>query len=541
MVQIQPSISGPIPRYVLMAALLLTEVAAMRAERFYPDDPILSFPKPVAVQKLPSRKTGGLYDFIKQSFSTQSHPAVPARAVNTLGDVPDSEWFTNRHGARRMSRQELQHGPGVDAPPVPPFTVIGVKTEGITPGFQMSDAKGRLYFVKPDPVSNPEMATAADVIGARFFYALGYYTPQNYLVYLRRSDLKVSPRATVDGLGGKKRPMLERDLDDILRIVPRRKDGMYRMMASRSAEGEPIGPFRYEGTRSDDPNDTIPHQDRRDLRGLHVFCAWLNHTDAKSLNSLDTLVEEGGVRFVRHYLIDFGAILGSDSDMAKNARFGNGYIIPKAGHGLTRIVALGMDVRSWESANYGSLNAVGRFESHVFDPEKWKSNYPNPAFLRRLTDDEYWAAKQVMAFTDEDIRAIVETGEYSDPHAVEYITRALIERRNKIGRTYFSKVLPLDNFAVSAGALAFDDLAVKHGFTHARSYRAAWFRFDNKGEQLTPIQSAGSLQLPAEALAADEGAYYAVRIQSDDPRKTVTVYLRKRSGVFKVAGAERTW
>lgn len=49
------------------------------------------------------------------------------------------------------------------------------------------------------------------------------------------------------------------------------------------------------------------------------------------------------------------------------------------------------------------------------------------------------------------------------------------------------------------------------------------------------------LQLPDEALAADEGAYYAVRIQSDDARKTVTVYLRNRSGVFKVAGAERTW
>jgi hypothetical protein len=524
-----------------MAALLLTEVGALRAERFYPDDPILSFPKPVAVQKLPRRKTGELYDFIKQSFSTQSHPAVPARAVNTLGDVPDSEWFTNRHGARRMSRQELQHGPRVDAPPVPPFTVIGAKTEGITPGFRMNDAKGRLYFVKPDPITNPEMATAADVIGARFFYALGYYTPQNYLVYLRRPDLKVSPRATVDGLGGKKRPMLERDLDDILRIVPRRKDGMYRMMASLSVEGEPIGPFRYEGTRSDDPNDTTPHEDRRDLRGLHVFCAWLNHTDAKSLNSLDTLVEEGGVRFVRHYLIDFGAILGSDSDMPKNARFGNEYVIPKAGHGLTRIVALGMDVRAWESASYGSLKAVGRFESQVFDPEKWKSNYPNPAFLRRLPDDEYWAAKQVMAFTDEDIRAIVETGEYSDPHAVEYITRALIERRDKIARTYFSKVLPLDNFALSAGALAFDDLAVKRGFTPARPYRAAWFRFDNKAEQLTPIQSAGSLQLPDEALAADDAVYYAVRIQSDDPRKTVTVYLRKRSGVFKVAGVERTW
>jgi len=354
---------------------------------------------------------------------------------------------------------------------LPPFIVDGAKTEGITPGFRVTDAKGRLYLVKPDPIDNPEMATAADVIGARFFYALGYYTPQNYLVYLARADLKVRPGATIDGLGGKKRPMLERDLDDMLRLAPRRKDGWYRMMASRTMEGELIGPFRYEGTRPDDPNDTIPHQDRRDLRGLRVFCAWLNHTDSKSINSLDTIVEEGGVRFVRHYLIDFGAILGSDSDMPKNARFGNEYIIPKAGHALTRMVALGLDVMSWESASYGHLKVVGRLESRVFDPEKWKSNYPNPAFLRHLSDDEYWAAKQVMAFTDEDIRAVVETGDYSDPRAVEYITRVLIERRDKIGRTYFSKLLPLDNFTVSGGAVSFDDLAVKHGLTQARPYR----------------------------------------------------------------------
>ncbi len=524
-----------------MTALILTAVAAVGAEKFYPDDPIQSFPKPVPVQKLPHRKTDALYDFIKQSFASQVPLKLPARGVNTLGDVPDSGWFTNRHGIHRMSRQELQRGSGAEAPPLPPFIVDGAKTEGITPGFRMTDLKGRQYFVKPDPIDNSEMATAADVIGARFFYALGYYTPQNYLVYVTRPDLKVRPGATIDGLSGKKRPMLERDLDDMLRLVRRRKDGWYRMMASRAIGGELIGPFRYEGTRSDDPNDTIPHQERRDLRGLRVFCAWLNHTDSKSLNSMDAVVEEGGVRFVRHYLIDFGAILGSDSDMRKNARFGNEYIIPKAGQALPRMLALGLDVRPWESADYGQLKGVGRFESRVFDPEKWKPNYPNPAFLRCLPDDEYWAAKQVMTFSDDDIRAIVETGDYSDPRTVEYVARALIERRDKIGRTYFSKVLPLDNFAVDTTALTFDDLAVKYGFTKARSFQATWFRFDNKEDRLTPIQSARSFQLPDEAIRVDNNAYCAVRIQGDDPYKTVMIYLRKESGGFKAVGAERTW
>lgn len=521
--------------------MLLTAVGATGTDKYYPDDPIKSLPKPVAVQQLQPRKTGALYDFLKQSFSRHAPPELPARDANTLGDVPDSEWYTNRHGARRMSRQELQQGPGLEAPPAPPFTVIGLKTEGITRGFKMNDAKGRLYHVKPDPIGNFEMATAADVIGSRFFYALGYYTPQNYLVYLKRSDLKVSPGATVDGLGGRKRPMFERDLDDVLRIVPRRNDGMYRMIASRSLEGEPIGPFRYEGTRSDDPNDTIPHQDRRELRGLHVFCAWLNHTDVKSINSLDTVVEEGGIHFVRHYLIDFGAILGSDSDMPKNARFGNEYIIPKAGQALTRIVALGLDIRPWESASYGHLKAVGQFESRVFDPEKWKSNYPNPAFLRRLPDDEYWAAKHVMAFTNEDIRAIVETGDYSDPAVVEYLTQALIERRDKIGKVYFSKVLPLDHFAVKDDRLVFDDLAVTYHLLSAREYAVQWSAFDNHTETKTPLTGQTSFALPRQMQSAAEGAYFAADINGHEPQKTLTVYLRRKGAQMEVVGIERTW
>ena len=63
-----------------------------------------------------------------------------------------------------------------------------------------------------------------------------------------------------------------------------------------------------------------------------------------------------------------------------------------------------------------------------------------------MPDDAFWAARQVMAFTDDEIRAIVRTGQYSQP-AEDWITATLIERRNRIGRTFFTKVLPLDHFA----------------------------------------------------------------------------------------------
>lgn len=506
--------------------------------RFYPDDPVAHAPQPRPAGDLPERKTDALFDFVYQSFSPPAVKTGPSLGVNTMGEVLDSEWFTNRHARHRMSIEELKRGPVTQEPPQPPFTVVGAKTDGITPGFRMKDGRGRLFFVKPDPVTNPEMATAADVIGSKFFYAIGYNTPENYLFFASPEELKLGKEATVTGASGRKRSMSQRDLNSVLRKAPRRKDGKIRFMGSLAVPGKPIGPFRYTGTRSDDPNDYIPHEQRRDLRGLAVICAWLNHTDAKSVNSLDSLVEDSGVKYVRHFLIDFGAILGSDSDMPKNARFGNAYIIPETGPALRDMADLGLGVTEWEKAKYPKMREVGRFESKIFDPEKWVPNYPNPAFLQRQPGDEYWGAKQVMAFTDQDIRAIVETGEYQDPQATEYVTATLKARRDKIGRAYFEKVFPLEDFQVEGGGLRFTDLAVKYGFAPKRSYDVQWSSYDNQTQQSTPMLGAAGAVIPASWSA--DGSYAAARISLPSaPAKGVTVYLRRRGGTVQVVGIDR--
>jgi hypothetical protein len=87
--------------------------------------------------------------------------------------------------------------------------------------------------------------------------------------------------------------------------------------------------------------------------------------------------------------------------------------------------------------------------------------------MEMTNQDAYWGAKIVMSFTPDDIRAIVKKGEYSDPAVEKYIADVLIERRDKIGRYWFSKVNPLDRFAIEqkdgATALRFDDLGVESG------------------------------------------------------------------------------
>jgi len=529
----------------LPVALLLSLETS--AQKFYPDDPIWQEPQPVSVKKPLARKLSEYYDFFWHLFATPGErqpkgKPVRAQNVNTMDEVPDGAWYVNRHGRRPMSLEELVRGPGNSNAPVMsgPWKVVKSKTEGVTPGFTIEDSGGTRYMLKVDPLGYPEMATAADVIGAKFFHALGYHVPENYVVYFSRSGLKVDPQSVLVDVYGKKRRMNERDVDEVLLRVPRDSQGRYRAVASRYLKGRDIGPFRFHGMRKDDPNDTLPHEHRRELRGLSVFCAWLSHNDIKSLNDMDALVEEGGISFIRHYLIDFGAMLGSESFTAKSPRAGNEYFYD-ARPAFLQILTLGLYVPGWAWAYFPDLPSVGRFESKVFEPEKWKPNYPNPAFLNRLPDDTFWAAKQVMAFRDQEIRALVATGEYSDPQAVDWLTRCLIARRDKIGRTYFAQVLPLDRFRVSTQRLEFDDLAVKYGFAAPRDYAVQWSRFDNRTQQKTVLPGHTGHTLPDAVTQATPGEYFCAEIRGAEAGKTVAVYLRRHNTGVEVIGTERSW
>src|SRR4029079_8059358 len=159
----------------LIAALVagLGIFAVGQNPKFFPDDPIHVMPAPVSIQTPSKRDINPIYDFLVKARNGGPQLQIPAGAINTLGEVPDSEWVTNRHGRRRLTPEELQVGPGRAVPELP-FKVTSSKADGVTPGFRMEDAKGRRYFAKLDPVGHCELGTAADVIGTKFFHAIGY-------------------------------------------------------------------------------------------------------------------------------------------------------------------------------------------------------------------------------------------------------------------------------------------------------------------------------------------------------------------------------
>jgi hypothetical protein len=78
------------------------------------------------------------------------------------------------------------------------------------------------------------------------------------------------------------------------------------------------------------------------------------------------------------------------------------------------------------------MPSVGFVESRMFDPAGWRPDYPNPAFDERTERDIRWGARIVAGFTDDHIRAAVAAAHYADPRAAEYISRVLIERRDKL-------------------------------------------------------------------------------------------------------------
>jgi len=387
--------------------------------------------------------------------------------INCYDEVPNSSWFTNRHGLTPMSTEKIALGsartPGPDTSGT--WLVFRPKVGGKTPGFWIEDARGDEYIIKFDPEGYPELSTGAAAVGSRFFYACGYNVPQETIVYWRPETLRIKDGATIKDASGEKRPLTQADLDAILAQVHHEPDGRIRSLASLSL-GDVKGPFSYSGRRKDDPNDWCRHEHRRELRGLYVIGSLVNHYDLKDHNSLDVFEQEGDRHFLRHYLIDFGSVMGADGDGPKPPikGYANFFDLRDAGVSL---VTLGVKTWAWEYAKPFKYPSIGYFESELFQPDKFDPIYPNPAFENMTDRDAYWGAEIVMAFRDEDLLALVKTGQYSNPEAEAYLLKTLIERRDKIGRFWFGKVNPLDNFETTyyrqALGVSFEDLAVKYG------------------------------------------------------------------------------
>lgn len=416
------------------------------------------------------------------------YPARQADNVNALDEVPNSSWFLNRHHLRRMTPGALAAGPLMQQPDAGPWMIVAGKLEGKAPGFTIRDGKGDRYLVKFDARGAYEVATSAEVISTRIYHAAGYNVPPNAIVKFKPDVLRIGSEATVRGADGRERPMGDDDLDAILDQVEVGEDGSIRAVASKFLDGVPIGVFDFHDRRKDDANDRVDHQHRRELRGLRVLAAWLGDTDRRAANTLNVWMETSpGLGYVKHFLIDMGATLGSGTLGPTTPKSGHEYFVDPR-EVVKSLLSFGLYRKAWEEPVPMPFPEVGYFESETFHPTRWDPNYPNPAFLRCTNRDGYWGAKIVAAFTDADLEAIVRAAAFRREGAAAEMVRVLSERRSRTVRYWFARSCPADRFRIVGSRLVFVDLAEESGAPtrgYAVTFRDAAGRAIGRGERMT--------------------------------------------------------
>jgi len=530
-------------------AVIFTAPASTKGPRFYSDDPIAREPESQDASKAKPYEIQQLYEMTVNLFVTPGYKPSGMRAqnINTIDEVPDSSWFTNRIGARTITAAELARGPISGPPPDPSKWVLTrEKSSGAHPGFTARDAKGETWFLEFDPTYFPEGATGSVIVASKIFWALGYNQVESFLTTFDPKRVEIDPKATARRPSGARTAYTRDDMNAILEHVARDKDGTYRAIAGRLIPGKIMGNFLFEGTRPDDPNDLVPHEHRRELRALRTFGAWTNLTDLKAANTIDSMTTANGRSIIKHYLQDVGSTFGMCNDLHEWDLSYEHFV--QGDTSLRRLASFGFALSPWQTIPYVEYPSIGKFEGDRFDPRAWRPQTSTHAYMEARDDDAFWAARRIAAFSDDLIRTAVKTGEYSDPKAEQYLGDVLIKRRNKVASVYMTAVNPIvDPRLDASGRLTFANAAVDaHAATAPAGYRAAWMLFDNATDQTRPIAETRSATTTIDApqgLPDASGGMIAIDLSadSDNPawKRPVRTYFRRDGGGWKLVGLER--
>jgi hypothetical protein len=492
-------------------------------------------------------------------------PADDARNVNSMDEVPDSAWFTNRIGAKPMSVDEFARGACearviLDDPTEDGVWVVDQgKMNGSSAGFRVNiPGKGK-YLFKSDQEgptqTGDERPTAASAIGATAYNAVGFFTSCEQIVYFKPSALKLTPDLKYADNSGIVRNFDQKALDKVLKGTTKRGE-LIRMQASAWLPGHLLGPFRYIGTRGDDPNDIIDHEDRRELRGGRLLAAWLDHFDAREQNTMDSWISDRGKDdpdsspgYVRHYYLDTSDCLGSEwawDGISK--RLGYSYLLDYGDIALD-FVTLGIRSPPYDHIERTSgRKQFGYYNVKDFDPEGWKNEYPNPAFSRMTERDGAWMARILSRFTPEMVVALSKLGEFSDPGDTAFVAETLEGRLERILERYLTRLSPIADVHVEDGALLCGvDLAELRSVRDAGTFHyAAWLA---SGAPLAVTRRSGAgLCVALPRVAGDGGPpddaasrYVEVAITDGVASGPLVAYLYDRGPArgYALAGIER--
>jgi hypothetical protein len=453
--------------------------------------------------------------------------------VNSLDDVPASSWFTPRLGSRAFSPDEMLASQATQGTPGLPLAVEQVfpAPDG---GILATDRSGIAWFVDFDPRGHPGLQTTAGVLANRLFWAFGQNVPEDHVIDVRAEDLTVAGPDTG----------IRSALDTLLARAAAPVDGRWRARASRGLTGTVLGPFSPRGVRIDDPNDRVPHENRRTLRALRVLGAWVNLQEVRPANTLDVYEGEADQGYVRHYFLDMGQALGGYA--AGNRRTWSGYNhFFSLGEALKNLATVGLFVGPWEDEMPSAWPSVGTFEAARFDAASWRETAAFTPIRRSRPEDDYWAAGRLAAFRSEHIEALVRSVRFPDPGAAEYMVQTLLERRRKLVDWAFSRVTPLDATLVRGSDLLLRDQGrAFEGDAVPTQYRVTIFDGEGRhSKALSLAAEAGSeVRVPLEVPSTGSRDGYlrvevlVVRGGREAPRPAEFHLRPGRDGALRLVG-----
>jgi hypothetical protein len=470
--------------------------------------------------------------------------------VNSLDEVPDSAWFTNRIGRRSMSVADVAAGACTPDDMLDPdsaadgsWVIDRGKAEGATRGFRVVvPGKGK-YMLKAESLEDqPERQAASAAIGSAIFHAVGFYTVCEQVLYVRPSILKLMPGLRTKPNFGDEKAFDKKELDAIVADSPTR-DGRIRMSASKWVEGHALGPYSSEGTRGDDPNDVVAHEDRRELRGMRVLAAWLDRYDTRRGNTLDTWIADAKDKpdsspgRVLHYQLDTSETIGGTWPWDPlSRRLTHQYVIDW-GYLAADFFTLGIPRRPWDKKTRApGYELFGYYGVDEFRPEDWKNAYPNSAYSRATERDNAWMARILAHVTPDMLDALAQLGKFTEPRNTTYLAYVMGRRLEMILERYLTRLSPITDVSVTGDRLCGVDLAA---WRRIRS--AGAFRYSARTVAGSPLAITATTDGKV-CVTLEHGRESYVRVAIGDgvaKGKLIVHVYDLGAGGFRLAGVER--